>query len=201
MRTHYFLALILFVFGCTDVEDDHDHDHEQEVITTVVLSFTWDGSDAVSVFEWSDAENDGSPVADDIALLDATSYSVSVSLWNELEEPAEELTEEIADEADEHQIFFTGSAVQGPATGENAEALVEHAYADQDTGGLPVGLENTFSTLGIGTGDLVLTLRHLPVENDAAVKVDGLASEVAAGGFESIGGDNDVQITFSLEVL
>ena len=192
-------SLLLFT-SCDDVDHDHDHDHDQEVITTVVLSFTDGSGTDPQTFEWADPENDGSPIVDDIVLTAGNSYSVSIAFLNELEEPAEDLTEEIADEADEHQIFFTGSAVQGPATGTNAEAIVEHSYADEDSSGLPLGLQNTLATLGTGSGELVLTLRHMPLENGASVKVAGVAEEVATGGFESIGGDNDVQITFAIEV-
>jgi len=199
MRT-FLLLLTVLAIGCDDVEHDHDHDHEQEVITTVALTFTADPDGEVDVFQWADPENDGGPVVDTISLLDATSYNVSVQFLNELEDPAEDITQEIGDEADEHQVFFTGSAVEGPATGVNSQAIVEHSYSDEDSGGLPVGLENSFSTLGAGLGELVLTLRHLPPENNEAVKTTDLAEEVAVGGFGAIGGDNDVQITFSLEV-
>ena len=192
-------SLLLFT-SCDDVDHDHDHDHDQEVITTVVLSFTDGSGTDPQTFEWADPENDGSPIVDDIVLTAGNSSSVSIAFLNELEEPAEDLTEEIADEADEHQIFFTGSAVQGPATGTNAEAIVEHSYADEDSSGLPLGLQNTLATLGTGSGELVLTLRHMPLENGASVKTAGVAEDVANGGFESIGGDNDVQITFAIEV-
>ncbi|MFT5684716.1 MAG: hypothetical protein ACI8RZ_005660, partial [Myxococcota bacterium] len=69
-----------------------------------------------------------------------------------------------------------------------------------DDGGLPVGLENTITTLAVGSGELTVTLRHLPLESDQAVKVDGLAEDVADGGFGAIGGENDVQVTFNIEV-
>ena len=201
MRTLVFILFSSLLFtGCDDVENDHDHDHDQEVITTVVLSFEDGNGGDTQTFEWADPENDGNPLVDDIVLTAGSSYSVSIAFLNELEDPAEDLTEEIADEGDEHQIFFTGSAVQGPATGTNAEAIVEHSYADEDSSGLPLGLENTISTLGAGSGELVLTLRHMPLENGASVKTAGVAEEVANGGFESIGGDNDVQITFAIEV-
>ena len=201
MRTLVFVLFSALLFtSCDDVEHDHDHDHDQEVITTVVLSFADGSGGAPQTFEWADPENDGSPTVDDIVLTAGNSYSVSIGFLNELEEPAEDLTEEIADESDEHQVFFTGSAVQGPATGTNAEAIVEHSYADEDSSGLPIGLENTLTTLGTGSGELVLTLRHMPLENGASVKTVGVAEDVATGGFESIGGDNDVQITFAVEV-
>lgn len=201
MRVLSFLLLSsALVSGCTDVEHDHDHDHEHEVITTVVLSFADSDGGEAQTFEWADPEDDGNPVVDDIVLMDGSSYSLSVAFLNELEDPAEDITEEIADEADEHQVFFTGSAVQGPATGTNADAIVEHSYTDEDSAGLPLGLENSFSTLGTGSGELVLTLRHLPEESGASIKTAGMAEDVATGGFEAIGGDNDVQITFALEV-
>ena len=190
---------LVFATACGDVENP-EGEEENEVITTLVLTFTpVAGGDALE-FSWADVENDGNPVIDDIALSDADDYDVTVSFLNELEDPAEDITLEIQDEDDEHQIFFTGTAVQGPATGTNASAVVEHAYADADADGLPVGLDNTFTTLGTGSGELSVTLRHLPPENGEAVKVSGLADTVASDGFGAIGGDNDVQVTFALDV-
>lgn len=190
---------LLFATACGDVESP-EGEEENEVITTLVLTFTpVAGGDALE-FSWADLENDGNPVIDDIVLSDADDYDVTVGFLNELEDPAEDITLEIQNEADEHQIFFTGTAVQGPATGTNASAVVEHAYADADADGLPVGLDNTFTTLGDGSGELTVTLRHLPPENGEAVKVSGLADTVASDGFGAIGGDNDVQVTFALEV-
>ena len=64
---------LLFFAACSDVEkDDHDHhDHEHEVMTTIVLTFTSQADGSTSEFRWADPENDGSPVIDDIALLDS----------------------------------------------------------------------------------------------------------------------------------
>jgi len=200
-------ATFLFaVTACSDVEEDdhHDHDHhghEHEVMTTVILTFTpsTDGAEDL-VFTWADPENDGSPVVDDIVLANGVDYAVGVQIWNELEDPAEDVTPEIADEDDEHQTFFTGSAVEGPATGANADAVVTHAYADSDRNGLPLGLENEISAVAVGSGDLTFTLRHMPPESGNAVKVEGLAEAVAEGGFSAIGGADDIQITYSLTV-
>ena len=205
MRTIPYLTALALVFagGCSDVEGDdhdHDHDHEHEVITTVELSLTAASDGTSLVFTWADVDDSANPVIDDMLLTDGETYDVSVTFWNELEDPAEDITPEIGDEADEHQIFFTGSAVQGPATGDNAAAILEHAYADADAGGLPLGLDNTLTTLGAGSGELILTLRHLPPENDEAVKVEGLAEDVAASGFGAIGGANDAQVTFPVDV-
>jgi hypothetical protein len=192
--------LALVVTACGDPGDDHDHDHDNEVITTVALTFTPSGGGSALRFAWADPESDGSPVIDAIVLADADDYDVTVAFLNELEDPAEDITEEVADESDQHQVFFTGSSVEGPATGDNAAAVVTQAYADKDVNGLPVGLENTFTTDAAGSGELTVTLRHMPLESGNAVKVAGVAEDVADGGFGSIGGDNDVQVTFDLTV-
>ena len=86
------------------------------------------------------------------------------------------------------------------AAGSNADAIIEHAYADQDGDGLPIGLSNSITTLITGTGELTVTLRHMPPESGNAVKVEGLADDVASGGFDNIGGANDVSVTFNVEV-
>lgn len=192
----------LFFAACSDVEEkhDHDHEHEHEVMTTITLTFTSQADGSTSEFTWADPESDGDPVIDDITLLDADDYNVDITIFNELEDPAEEITPEIADEEDEHQFFFTGSAVVGPATLDNAEAVVEHAYADLDADGLPIGLSNTITTLATGSGDFTVTLRHMPPEDGNPVKVEGLADTVANDGFESIGGANDFAITFPITV-
>jgi hypothetical protein len=90
--------------------------------------------------------------------------------------------------------------VDGPATGDNPDAVISQAYADEDPNGLPVGLANDIATLGVGTGALTVTLRHLPPENDTAVKVAGLAEDVATNGIENLPGDTDASVDFNVEV-
>lgn len=193
------LILLTALIACGDVKDPGG-ENEQEVITTVTLAFEpTDGSGALT-FSWTDPENDGSPVIDGITLADATDYALRVSFLNELEDPPEDITTEVADESDQHQVFFTGSAVEGPATGDNASAVVSHAYGDLDANGNPIGLDNTIATLAPGSGELTVTLRHLPPEGGEAVKVAGLAEAVAADGFDAIGGDDDANVTFPLTV-
>lgn len=193
------LLPFLLLAACGDVKDPDD-DNVQEVVTTVELLLEpTDGTDPVT-FRWADPENDGAPVIDDVLLSDATDYVLHVSFLNELEDPPEDITAEVADESDQHQVFFTGSAVRGPATGAAPDAVVEHAYGDLDADGNPIGLDNTLATLGVGSGELTVTLRHLPPEGGADVKVAGLAETVAIDGFDAIGGDDDANVTFPLTV-
>ena len=94
---------------------------------------------------------------------------------------------------------MTGSAV-GAATGANGSAIVEHDYADEDAGGLPIGLEHV-TTLGVGTGQMTVTLRHMPYEDGSPIKVAGLAADIAEADSSNIGGANDVEVAFNLGVL
>lgn len=191
--------LLLLAAGCGDVEDPDGHDGDNEVVTTVVLTFSPDGGGDDLTFTWADPEDDGSPVIDDI-VLPSGAYALAVGFLNELEEPAEEITEEVADEDAEHQVFFTGSGVEGPATAANGSAVITHAYADADENGNPVGLSNDITTVQAGTGELVVTLRHMPPEDGNNVKTATSAADVANGGFGAIGGDNDADVTFPIEV-
>ncbi|MFZ5475278.1 MAG: hypothetical protein ACOZNI_00770 [Myxococcota bacterium] len=200
------LALAAVVPACTGdeecggVENPCEGANPEEVITTVALSFTPASGGAALEYAWADPENDGSPVIDDIVLSDAEDYTLTVSFLNELEDPPEDITEEVDAESDQHQVFFTGSAVEGPATGDNFSAVLSQAYDDTDANGFPVGLTNSVTTLGVGSGTLTVTLRHLPPENDTPVKTGTLAEDVAAGGIDSIPGETDAMVDFAVAV-
>jgi len=193
-------VFVLALSACADVEEHDHHHHDHEVMTTVVLTFTSQADDSELEFIWADPENDGDPVVDDIVLKDAGAYDLSLSFLNEMEDPYEDITPELLDESDEHQVFFTGTGVQGPATGTNADAVVEHVYADEDDNGFVVGFDNTITALAAGTGEFTVTLRHLPLEDGNTVKSADMADTVAESGFGAIGGANDVQVTFPITV-
>jgi hypothetical protein len=188
-------ALILAIAACGD---DGTIPDNNEVITTVALGFTPTGG-AATVFEFDDADGPGgaAPMIDPIAIAPGTS-TLTIRFLNRLEDPPEEITDEVDDESDQHQLFFTGTAVNGPATN-NPGAPLTQTYADTDSNGLPVGLDNTI-TATAGTGTLTVTLRHLPPINGTAVKVPDLAAQVKAGGVESIGGSTDASVTFTVTV-
>ena len=182
--------MLFLLFACSDVEKhDHHHHHENELMTTINLSFQSDAGE--ETFTWADVEQSGSPTIDNITLSAETSYTLSITILNELEDPAENVTEEIQDEADEHQFFFLGTAIGDLAT---------HSYIDADANGNPLGLENDITTNAAGEGELNIVLRHMPPENDTATKTAGLAEQVASEGFTNVGGNNDLDITFPFVV-
>lgn len=192
------VPLLLLLAACSDTTTPTET-NEGEVITTAELTFTPTSGGEAKVFTWTDPEDDGSPVVDPIVLLDAEDYTLSVRFLDALSSPAEDLTDEIDAESAEHQVFFTGTAVDGPA-GTGSAAVVTHAYDDTDAGGLPVGLASTLTTTGAGTGTFTVTLQHLPAQDGTAVKGADLAGVVASDGLGALPGDLDFSGTFDLTV-
>lgn len=201
--TTLFTALSLGALSLVAACDDEGHSHnEGEVITTVVLTFTPAGGGTAVTATFNDPDGDGgaAPTVDPINLARGVTYNTSVRFENRLETPAEDITLEVADESDEHQVFYTGTAVNGPASAQTGAALT-HAYTDTDVNGLPIGLASTFATANAaGAGTLVVTLRHMPPANDTAVKTATTAATVRDSGFSAIGGENDANVTFQVTV-
>jgi len=190
------LSLAIAAAAC----DDHGHKHnENEVFTTVILTFTPSGGGTPFVATVNDPDGDGggAPTIDPIS-LSAGTFNLTVKFENRLETPAEDITVEVMNESDQHQLFFTNTAVNGPASNQTGAPLTQ-AYGDMDAKGLPIGLTNSV-TAAKGTGTLTVTLRHMPPLNDKAVKVAGLAMMVRDGGFSAIGGSTDVQVSFPVTV-
>ncbi len=172
--------------------DDGGGGPSNELITTVTLDFVPMGGGATLTAAFNDADGDGGdpPVIDPINLTAGTTYTTGVRFQNVLETPPEDITVEVADESDQHQVFFTGTALGGALT---------HSYLDMDANGLPIGLSNRI-VAAQGTGTMIVTLRHLPPVNGTPVKTAGLAAQVQAGGLSTIGGSSDAQVTFIVTV-
>ena len=203
-----FLLPFAFVVGCGDdvgnTESDGSTDgievNPNEVMTTVKLTLTPTSGGESFVVTWADPENDGSPVIDDMTLTNGETYTVSVEFLNELVDPTVNVTPEIMDEMDEHQVFFTGTAVEGPCNTANPDAVVEHAYGDTDSNEFPIGLMNTFTAKASGTGVLSVLLRHMPPINGEAVKTGTLANVIDSGSSTDLPGSTDIDIEFTVTV-
>jgi hypothetical protein len=203
---------ISWVVACDDGEDDghdhdHDHDEETEVISRVVLTFTPEGGGAPVTAAFEDPDGDGgvSGTTDPITLPSATTYALGIQFLNGLVDPPEDIGEEVAGEAEDHMVLLLGSAVTGPASS-STSAVLEHAYADKEsdygdnaTGAdLPVGLKHTITTIGMGGGDLRVTLRHLPPVDGTVQKTEGIPEQAAMGA--ALPGDADVDVSFDVTV-
>jgi hypothetical protein len=122
---------------------------------------------------------------------------MTVQFQNGLVTPPEEITDEVRDENHLHLLLFTGTAVVGPATSNPTGPLMQ-SYADMDANGLPVGLTNTI-VASVGTGQLTVTLRHMPPE-EPPVKASDTLAMAKAGGIDSLGGSTDVTVDFMVTV-
>lgn len=191
------LTLSVATVGCGG--DKNEEGNEPEVITTVTLTFTPSGGGTPVVANVNDPDGDGgNPPMIDTVNLAAGMFDMSVKFENRLEKPPTDISKEVQDEGDEHQVFFTGTAVSGPASNQPNAPLMQ-SYADMDAKGLPLGLTNKI-TASKGTGTLTVTLRHLPPVNNMAVKAAGLADTVRNQGFSAIGGSTDAQVNFPVTV-
>jgi hypothetical protein len=200
------IALLLVTSISACASEGHDPDEENEVISRVELSFVPVAGGDVLTFSFSDPDGDGgvSGTAEPIVLTGGTQYTLELRFLEDLVEPAEDITQDIRMEAEDHFVFVLGDVV-GPAA-DSSTALLTHAYADLESDygpnavgdDLPVGLVNTISTNTEGTGTLRIMLRHLPQLNGNPQKTGDLPQVLANG--ESLPGNADADISFELVV-
>jgi hypothetical protein len=173
------LAIPFLYFSCNDDDDTPDPVNEEEVITTMIVTLVnhQNGSDVITM-QSQDLDGDGpnEPVITVSGPLTAgTSYSGEVQFLNETEDPAENITEEVQEEDDEHQVFFSAAGVG-----------MEFVYMDFDGDGNPLGTQFVLAPLGAGSGSVTITLVHEPAKPN-----DGLATA---------GGETDIEVTFDVTV-
>lgn len=173
----------LFSISCSN-DDNPAAVNEEEVITTVRVTLV--GGGETIILESRDLDGDGpnAPVLTPIGggiLVAGTTYTGSTTFLNELESPAEDITEEVEEEGLDHQVFYQLASTLGTVT-----------YNDMDENGDPIGLEFTLVAGTSGsTGTLTVTLRHQPNKS---------ASGVADGDITNAEGNTDAAVTFSVAV-
>ena len=168
------LAIPFLYFSCSDDDDTPELPNDEEVITTMNVYV-----DGVLAMSSTDLDGDGpdEPVVTEGSLLSNTTYQVRLEFLNELENPAEDITEEIEEESDEHQVFFS-STIAG----------VEFEYTNFDNQDPPLPLGTTFNLItgDSGTGTITITLIHEPIKPNT--------------GLDSAGGSEDISVTFDVSV-
>ncbi|MDC0231483.1 type 1 periplasmic binding fold superfamily protein [Aureispira] len=176
----YLLATITIISACQ--KEDPVIPNEEEVITT--LQYTMVGSNGdTALFTWYDEDGDGpiAPVITHDTLMPNATYTSSITLLNETETPAENVTIEIQNEADEHQFFYSSSI----------NDLI-FGYEDTDSNGLPVGLLTTITTPAtMAHGTFTVILKHEPVKT---------AANVSSGDMTNAGGSTDIEATFDVHI-
>ncbi|GAB4516259.1 type 1 periplasmic binding fold superfamily protein [Allomuricauda sp.] len=165
-------SLLLFAFiglsfvACSDDDDAPVPVNEEETITTLRITLVPEGGGTNITIETQDLDGDGpnDPVRDISGNLSAnTTYTGSIVFLNETETPAEDITEEVEEEDDEHQIFYIPSG-----------SITSVTYDDQDGNGNPLGLAFTLETGAAGNATLEVTLVHEPKKpNDGTLSDAG----------------------------
>ena len=150
----YYLSTILFltlIISCSkesitvadtvdEVAEEPDAVNEEEVITTLTITLTpTSGSTTVVTLKTQDLDGDG-PNAPEVTvsgnLTAGAVYAGDMEFLNELESPAEDITEEIEEEDLDHQVFYTLAGL---------DATVE--YANNDSAGNPLSEKDPYKII------------------------------------------------------
>lgn len=154
MNKSIILAAALSVLFMVSCKKETTEENAEELITTLKVTLTEQGSGAVSVFQFKDPDGDaGNPptVFDEITLKPNTEYRCIVEVLNESVSPAESLNTEISAEAIDHQFYFIPSNVN-----------ITVSSLDTDANGLPLGLSSIWTTGAASTGKIQIILKHKP---------------------------------------
>jgi hypothetical protein len=165
----------LVATGCKP--DDPVDPNEEEVITKVQLTFT-DAANSSNTFTaiFSDPDGPGGngPTQFDTIRLDSgVVYNAAIALYDE-SDPGNivNITDEVAEEADEHIFCYTPSGVN-----------VTVSRTDTD-GSHPIGITSQWQAGSQGSGTVRVELRHQPDLKDGSC----------------VPGSTDVQVDFQAEV-
>ena len=176
LYTYAVVALLLFS-SCS--KDDPIAVNEEEVITTMIVTLVPSDASTNVTLKTQDLDGDGpnAPVVTVSGDLKASlTYSGSVRFLNETETPAEDITLEVEEEADDHQLFYTvGSGLTMGVSSTN-----------NDSNGNPLGTKFDVKSLSASSGKLTFTLRHKPKKPNS--------------GLADAGGDTDIEATFDIVI-
>ncbi len=178
-------TLTLLLFNCSNDDDNTTDDepvvvNEEEVITTLTVVLTPNGGGDVITLETKDLDGDG-PNDPEVTIsgnfAENTTYGGVITLLNETVSPAENITEEVEEESNEHQFFYTI---------ENGLNVMT-SYNNFDDNNNPLGTRFNLTTGVASTGGLTFTLRHEPKKPN-----DGTLSDA--------GGETDISATFNTTI-
>ena len=191
------LFSVITIIGCSNDDDvAPEEENEVEVFTDVTLVFT-NTADVNDVVTASAQDPDGTgiqelQILDAITLAGDTEYTLTYEILNALD-PAdiEDIGDEILEEDNEHQFFFsfTENVFANPTGNGNIDAAADPInYNDADENGNPVGLSSTWTTSSTASSGASFTVR-LQHQPDVKTATSG-----------SNDGDTDFALTFALNI-
>ena len=181
-KYNFLFILLAGIFTFSSCGDDPQPEDPEEVITTLIYTLTpvSGGNNVVLTFRDIDGDGGNAPDITGGTLATNTVYQGAITLSNESEDPAEDITAEVRDEDLDHQFFFSSSLSDLNVT-----------YSDTDPNGNPIGLATSVSTGAAGNGTLTVILRHQPDKNAAGVR---------DGEILNAGGETDIEVIFDVTV-
>ena len=174
----YSLLALSFLFVLTSCsKDDPEEINEEEEINRVTLQITPAGG-AAQTYTW----NDGGESNTSISLAPNTTYQVSVSFFDASDaDDIENITEEVIEEADEHQVFYAVADL-----GSNL-AIASGSGDTEDGDGNPVLLQTQWTTVAASSGTVRVFLIHEPTTKTGTSRDD-------------FGGETDVEVNFTVTI-
>ncbi len=182
------------------VDDPEQPHHEEELITTLKFIIT-DSLNNSKTYTFSDPDGPGgnpafygpgsdpanSDQSDSVIVLKANAiYQGRIILLNESTSPAENISDEVKEEGDEHMFFYTSAVYQvvksQPYTVLLNDSGIEIAHTDLDDGNPPqsIGLETTIKTTAASAKQpLQITLKHQPGSKNGDITTGETDIEVA----------------------
>jgi hypothetical protein len=186
----YALALVAaLTFSSCSNDDDNPAPpvNEEELITTITAIYTPVGGGTAVTLQYKDLDGEGAnaPVITVSGAFEKNkTYNGAVTFKNDSVNPTEDITPEIQEEGEEHQIFYQKTGTLNPFTYGTAKN-------NFDKNGKPIGLQSVFVTTEAASGTLTITLRHEPNKS---------AANVAAGDITNAGGSTDAEVSFPISV-
>ena len=123
------------------------------------------------VFDRNDQihRGDNTPIKlDQINLLKNSDYTVEVILLDKSKTPADTISNEVLEEANDHLFFYSSNPLD----------LVKVAITDKDGNGKNLGLKSTWTTTNAGSGKMKVKLMHQPGVKDGTSPKGGTDIEV-----------------------
>lgn len=172
---------LLFAVGCDNDDDTPDPVNESEVITTVNVTLTPQGGGTAVTLSFVDPDGEGSgqpTITVSGPLAASTTYSGAIEFLDETDPlDVEDITEEVEEEDDEHEVFYLPSA--------GLNLTFSNLNLDED--GNPLGTTFTATTGAASAGSLTVALIH-----EGNKPNDGTLADA--------GGETDVEVTFNLAI-
>lgn len=175
--------IILIVLSVFNSCSKDEIPNEEELITSLYFNLVDSTGMDTLVMSFVDTDGDGGlpPVIKSADLKSNHKYYGAIILLNESRSPSINITEEVSEESENHQFFYTSSG----------SAPLVFNYLDFDPDSYPLGMQVELITGAPGTGVLDITLRHQPDKKAAGVK---------EGNKTNAGGETDIEVQFNFLV-